>query len=350
MSKLQTFIKNTFISIGILCISFLISFIIQHAFGDSDLIPVTFMLGVFLISVLTKSYISGILSAIISVLAINFAFMFPFFAFDYSIPENIISELILLSITITTCSLTTKIKLHDEIKAESEMERMRANLLRAVSHDLRTPLTTIYGASSAILENYESFSDDQKIKMLNGIKEDSQWLSRMVENLLSVTKLDGANVKIIKTETVLYELIDSVLIKFAKRYPEQNVDVEIPDDFVSVNVDAILIEQVMINILENAVQHAEGMTKLTIKVLIQGGKAIFEISDNGCGIAEEKLTKIFTGCYTSDETPSDCRKNNAGIGLSVCASIIKAHGGNIYVQNAKDGGAVFRFTLETAEN
>lgn len=184
--------------------------------------------------------------------------------------------------------------------------------------------------------------------MINGIKEDSEWLIRMVENLLSITRIDSGNVKLIKTPTVLEELIDSVIVKFKKRYPNQKVELNIPEDLVVIPMDAILIEQVIINILENAVQHAESFTKLALKVFVIDNKAIFEISDNGKGIEKERLEHLFTGYYNTEEK-ADNQKRNAGIGLSVCATIIKAHGGTITAENAKDGGAVFRFALTTEE-
>jgi len=354
MNNNKRILKDVSITVFILMICFLLCLLIQHMFKGSVHIPAIFILGSFLISVLSEGYRYGIVSALINVFAVNFAFTFPYFAIDFTIPENIISAISLLVISVITCGLTTKIKRQEQIKAESEKERMRANLLRAVSHDLRTPLTTIYGSSSVILENYDEFDDEQKKQMLKGIKEDSQWLSRMVENLLSITKLDSGNVKILKTEIVLDELLDSVLVKFAKRYPNQEVKVDIPDEFIAIPMDAILIEQVIINILENAVQHAEGMTELTLKVSMDSDKVIFEIMDNGCGIPEEKLRNIFTGDYSSvtETTPSDGKKNNAGIGLSVCASIIRAHGGNIYAKNRclENGkGAVFGFKLDMEE-
>ena len=104
---------------------------------------------------------------------------------------------------------------------------MRANLLRAVSHDLRTPLTTIYGASSSIIDNYEKFNDTQKMQMLTGIKEDSEWLISIVENLLSITRIDNGNVKLLKTPTVLEELIDAVILKFKKRYHKKG-EIDLP--------------------------------------------------------------------------------------------------------------------------
>ena len=345
MKKSVEILKNTLITLAILCLCFLLCLVLKYIFNDSALISAIFVLGVYVVSVLTPGYIYGISSALISVLMVNFAFDFPFFAFIFTIAENIVSAIILLAVTMITCGLTAKVRHQDAIKAERDKERMRANLLRAVSHDLRTPLTTIYGSSSALLENYDDFSAEQCKEMLKGISEDSQWLHRMVENLLSITRLDGNNVKIIKVATVLDELIDSVLVKFSKRYPNQSIDVDIPDDFVTVPMDALLIEQVLINILENAVQHAEGMTSLKFKVFTISDKAIFEVKDNGCGISEEKLKDIFSGAFTTYNDMSDNKKNNAGIGLSVCASIIKAHGGDIKAENSKDGGCVFRFTL-----
>ena len=252
----------------------------------------------------------------------------------------------MISVTLITGTLTTKLKYQEAIRAESERERMRANLLRAVSHDLRTPLTTIYGSSSTILENYSSLSDEQKQKMLMGIKEDSDWLTRMVENLLSVTRLDDKNVKLIKTPTVLDELADSVLVKFKNKYPGCNVKVTLPDEITIIPMDATLIEQVLFNILSNSACHAIGMTEIDFSVSISDGKAVFQISDDGCGIAPERLESIFSGYFTGNNAPSDT-KINSGIGLSVCHSIIKAHGGDITAVNNDKGGATFRFALET---
>ena len=125
---------------------------------------------------------------------------------------------------------------------------------------------------------------------------------------------------------------------------------DIPDEFISIPMDAVLIEQVIINILENTIHHTKGFTKIILRVFVIDNKAIFEISDNGCGIAKEKLPNIFSGVPTMSEKMADSQKRNAGIGLSVCATIIKAHDGSISAENAKNGGAIFRFSLATEEN
>ncbi len=332
-------------TVAILIAFFLVSLCIVGASEMYSLIPAMFTLAVFLISLVTRSYIYGIVASFVSVLALNFAFTFPYFKFNFSIPENLVSAVIMLIITVLSSALTIKIKQQEKLQAESEKEKMRANLLRAVSHDLRTPLTTIYGSSSAIAENSE-LSKEQILQLAKGIQEDSQWLMGMVENLLSVTKIDNGNVKLIKTPVVLEELIDSVLVRFRKRYPKQQILVEIPDEFVMIPMDAMLIEQVIVNILENAVQHAEGMTELKLRVYLEAEKAVFEILDDGCGVSKERMADIFTGYFEKKDAPADHQKSSMGIGLSVCASIVKAHEGEISVENRKTGGCCFRFTLD----
>ena len=349
MKNISNYIKDSLITVVILSLSFGISLLFQYIFEVQEHITTVFVFAVFLISLLTKDYVYGILAAFAGAIAVNYAFTFPYFALNFTIPVNFISGIIMIVISILTSTLTTKLKQHEATKSESEKERMRANLLRAVSHDLRTPLTTIYGSSTTLLENSNTMTEDQKNKIVKGIKEDSEWLVRIVENLLSITRIDSGEVKIIKTPTVLEELIDSVVLKFKKRYPTQKVEIEIPDDVVLIPMDAILIEQVIVNILENAVQHAEGLTKLTLRVFIIDYRAIFEIKDDGCGIDPDRLDTIFTGYYSSKKEITDNHKKNAGIGLSVCATIIKAHGGDIKAENIKTGGAVFRFTLDTED-
>lgn len=342
----KSIFQNLLFTIAILVFFFAVSLGVEAIFSAASLVPALFALAVFLISLLTDGYFYGILASFLSVLALNFAFAWPYFAFNFSIPENMVSAVIMLIITITSSALTSKVQRQEKLKAESAKEKMRANLLRAVSHDLRTPLTTIYGSSSLITEQYDDLSREQLMQLVGGIKEDAQWLMGMVENLLSVTKIDSKGVKLIKTPTVLEELIDSVLVRFRKRYPSQKIQVDIPDDFVSIPMDAVLIEQVIVNMLENAVQHAEGMTELILKVFVMGDKAIFEIADDGCGISKERMADIFTGYFEKKDAPADNQKSSMGIGLSVCASIIKAHEGDISVENRKTGGCVFRFTLK----
>lgn len=349
MAKYKQTIKDFLFTVFILVIIYFLGFYVQFEFETDTLVPTLFVLGVFFVSLQTEGYIWGILASLASVILVNFTFTAPYFAIDLITPVNMFAALVMLLIAIMTSTLTTQIKQQEKIKAESEKERMRGNLLRAVSHDLRTPLTSIYGASSVIMDNYDSLSKERQMKLLGEIHEDSQWLIRMVENLLSVTRIDDGVARVTKEDIVLEELMDAVLVKFHKHYPKQKIDVELPDDFVCVPMDAMLIEQVLINILENAIVHAKDMTELHLSVRIVENRAVFEIADNGCGIPEERLHKIFTGYLERENTPTDGSRNNMGIGLSVCSTIIKAHGGEIYAKNRPEGGAIFGFILNLEE-
>ncbi len=338
-------IKDFAFTVTVLALFFLISLGIEKVAGAHTLIPAVFTLAVFLVSLFTKGYVWGIAASLISMLSVNYAFAFPYFKFNFSITENLVSAVVMLVITIMTSALTTKLKRQEKLKAEAEKEKMRGNLLRAVSHDLRTPLTTIYGSSQTMIENFGSLTDGQLMQLAEGIKEDAQWLIGMVENLLSVTRIEGGNVRLNKIPVVLEELIDSVLVRFRKRYPMQPVQVNIPDEFICIPMDSVLITQVIVNMLENSVQHAKGMTRLELNVFRNGENVVFEVRDDGCGIPKERIGAIFTGYYEREDAPADHQKHNMGIGLTVCASVIKAHGGEIHAENLKTGGCSFRFTL-----
>ncbi len=348
MKMKKKVVSDILLTALVLILAFVISVVFNY-YGIDEHVSTLFAFAVFLISLLTNGYAYGITSAFLGTLAINYAFTFPYFAFNFTIPVNLVSAMVMVTIALLTGALTTKIKHHESMRAESEKEYMRANLLRAVSHDIRTPLTTIYGSAASLIENRHTLSEDQKLKMLEGIRQDSDWLVRMVENLLSVTRIDSGKVKIIKTPTVVDELVDSVLVKFKKRYKEQEIFVSVPDEILIVPMDNLLIEQVIVNMLENCVLHAVGLTKICFRIRTDGTKAVFEIEDDGCGIPEEKITRLLNGYYEPTEAIADSKKKNAGIGLSVCGTIIKAHGGEISAENTGNG-ALFRFTLDIKEN
>lgn len=343
MSKFKLHLKDVLVAIIILGIAFGISLIFQNNFQVNEHITTLFVFAIFIISYLSDGYLCGILSSCCSVLLINFAFTYPYFIIDFTSVRSFVSAIIMIVISILTSTLTTRIKAHEREKAEALKERMRANLLRAISHDLRTPLTTIYTSANLLLE--EELAEDRKRQILEAIKEDSDWLVHMVENLLSITRIDSGQLLLTKNDVVLDELIDSVLIKFKKRYPNQNIEVDIPDEIIMIAMDATLIEQVLINLLENAVIHAKGMTKLSLRVYAIGKRVIFEIADDGCGLSMHNSKHLFTKQSENSEIPCDANKQNMGIGLTVCNTIIKAHGGHIMATNQKAGGAIFRFEL-----
>ncbi|MBQ8039655.1 MAG: DUF4118 domain-containing protein, partial [Lachnospiraceae bacterium] len=318
MNRFKSYLGDLLKTVLILVVSFLICLFMQLVSDTGHLIPAIFTVAVFLITLLTRGYIYGVGASLVSVLALNYAFAFPYFEFNFTIPENFFSAVIMLTVTLITSALTTKIRMHEKMMAESEKEKMRANLLRAVSHDLRTPLTTIYGSSSAIIENYDKLTKEQQLELISGIREDADWLTHMVENLLSVTRIDGKGLNLVKTPVVLEELVDSVLVKFQKRYAKQKVTLEMPDEFISIPMDPVLIEQVIINLLENAVKHAKGMKTLYLRITKDDNRVLFEVEDDGVGFVEKHM----------------------GIGLTVCETIVKAYGGEFTIKNGKCVGKI----------
>ena len=261
---------------------------------------------------------------------------------DYKVPVRGTDELAQMAQSLNEMSASLK----QQMEQVQQAQQQRYELVTSLSHDLRTPLTSIYGACSTVIENYDSLDKEQKVKLLGEACSDAQWLNRMVENLLSVTRFDNDKVAVQKTPTVLEELIDTVLVRFQKRYPDVNVKLELPDSFIVIPMDSMLISQVLTNLLENAVLHAEGMTQLTLKVFTVGSHAVFEVTDNGCGIPKERLKKLFSGMLPAEDT-ADHGKHSMGIGLSVCAAIVKAHGGEIKAESRQGEGTTIRFWLET---
>lgn len=332
---------NIIISVGTLLCCIGVGFFLQNVLDIPEHISDVFLLGVFLVSALTDSYYYGITFAVLSTLLVQYTFVPPFYTFDISALHTLFALLFMFSISIITCTVTKKLKAWESLKAESELQKIRANLLSAVSHDLRTPLTSIYGASCTVIDHHASLTHEQKINFLTSIKQDAEWLIRIIENLLAITRIDDiANVKLIKAVTVLDELIDSVIQKFAKKYPAIPVTLHLPDKLVLIPMDAILIEQVLFNLLENAAKHAKGITEIILKVSLTGTQAIFEIQDDGCGIDEVCIRQLFAGQRLHCDT-----NYTAGIGLSVCATIIHAHSGIIEAENNQPNGAIFRFIL-----
>ena len=233
MNKKHIIADSLFTAIILIAV-FLINLLLVWRFDTKTMTPMVFVLGVFLVSCRTRGHTFGIVASLISVLAVNWAFTYPYWAFDLISPECVSSAAVMLIVATMTGALTTRLKQQEKLKAEAETERMRGNLLRAVSHDLRTPLTSICGSCSVIMENYDQIPKERQLKLLQDVQSDAQWLTRMVENLLSVTRVDGESVRLSKNSTVLEELVDALLVKFRKHYPNQQVRVELPEEFVSI--------------------------------------------------------------------------------------------------------------------
>ena len=337
------------LTVAILAIATILCTLLRRLDDGSGYVNLIFVLAVACISRWTEGFFWGTFSSVSAVLFVNFVFTYPYWAFNFTITGYPLTFLAMLTVSIMISAMNTQIKKQEKLRLETEKEAVRANLLRAMSHDIRTPLTSIVGNTAAILDNEDSFSPEQKRRLLEDVNEDAQWRIRMVENLLSITRMSGGQAKIEKECEAAEEIVAVSVSKFTKRFPNIQVTVEVPDEVLMVPMDATLIRQVMMNLLENAAIHGGNVTQIRFQLSREGSSACFAISDNGIGIPKEKLPTIFDGGLSGVSHNNFDMKKNMGIGLSVCYTIVKAHGGTMTAENLESGGACFRFYLPLEE-
>ena len=344
---LKLYAKGWFIFAVALSAASALCALLQQITASDVHVPLIFVLAVLVVSLLTDGYFYGFLAAFVSVIGVNYAFTYPYMKLDFSIYGYPLTFMTMLAVGFATSTLTTRLKEHERLRVESEREKMRANLLRAISHDLRTPLTAISGSITTVLEDDGLLDTNQKKELLTDAKQDAEWLYRMVENLLSITRInEGAVGAIAKEEEVLEEVLSEAVMSFRKRHEDIPVSVSVPETLLMLPMDAMLIEQVLINLMDNAVMHGEGLTHIEVRAEERDNMAVINVCDDGCGIDEALLPHLFDGSLQlSGGDSSADRSRFMGIGLSVCRTIVEAHGGKITAENSVNGGAVFTFTL-----
>ena len=299
-------LKNIIITAAMLAAATAICFILRPLVPTDTHVPLIYVLAVLCVSRLTEGYFYGVLASMVAVVGVNYIFTYPYFQVDFTVTGYPLTFIVMLTVSISVSALMTQIKMQEHVRLKAEKERMRANLLRAVSHDIRTPLTSIEGAAAGIIDNKDVLTEEQKEELLLNIKEEAQWMVRMVENLLSITRMNDEGTRLTTHEELAEEIVSSAVVKFSKRFPDIKVEVDIPEEVVIVPMDPILIRQVILPMLFTVqISHREG-----------------ETYDN---------------------------KRSMGIGLSVCKSIIDAHRGKVWAENKIDGGAKISFTLPLEE-
>lgn len=236
----------------------------------------------------------------------------------------------------------------EEAAILAQNEQLRANLLRTISHDLRTPLTSISGNADNLLCNYEKMDDASRKQAFRDIYEDSEWLINLVENLLAITRIEDGRVKLSLSVELMDEVITEALHHVSKKREEHTIRVTSEEDFILVRIDARLIVQVLINLVNNAIKYTQPGSVIEIHTSKKGQEVYVSVTDNGPGIPDDQKIQIFDMFYTGKQKLADSRRS-LGLGLALCKSIVNAHGGSIKVEDNMPHGSVFTFTLPAGE-
>ncbi len=243
-----------------------------------------------------------------------------------------------------------RIRLSDESQQAElriETEKLRSSLLSAVSHDLRTPLAAIAGAASSLAENRDSLNATVRDELLETIREESERLARLVENLLHMTRLSSGRITLNRQWQPLDEVIGSALRRMERQVAGREVRVELAEDVPLAHLDDVLIESVLVNLIDNATKYSQPGSPLEIRgEAISGGVAL-EIADRGRGLLPGDESQIFEMFYRGADAKPDRR--GTGLGLAICQAIVRAHGGAIEARNRPGGGAVVRFIIPSGE-
>ena len=234
------------------------------------------------------------------------------------------------------------------MEENARQEALRANLLRAISHDLRTPLTSISGNAAILLEDLGDLDDSRKKALYASIYDDAIWLNGLVENLLTITRTENGTMKLNIQSELVSDAIEEALRHLDRDAAKRKIVTDLQDDLLMARMDSALIVQVLINLINNAVKYTPENAKITIGAKAEPGTAVLWVEDEGQGIPEGDEDRVFEMFYTGVKRSPDSRRG-IGLGLALCRSIIQAHGEEIRVEHVKPHGARFVFTLPIAE-
>lgn len=335
--------RNCLVFIGIFAAAVTTCFFYRTAAGLEAYASPIFVLAVLLVSRFTEGYLYGLAAAVIGVICVNYFFTYPYMAVNFSIAGYPLTFFTLLVVSLITSTLTTRAKQRDQLEIENEREKIRSDLLRSVSHDFRTPLTSIIGSTAAILENAD-IDREKEMELLKDVHEEATWLLRMAENLLIISKMDQTQTLSME-EWAIEEVLSDTVQRIRKNYPQIQVEVSVPDTPLFISMDPILIRQALFNLAENGILHGGTTTLIRISARKAKDAAVIDITDNGTGFPQELLASFEAGQFQTEISPDRAGRRNLGIGLQVSTAIIKAHNGQLLLRNDPQGGAAASIIL-----
>ncbi len=326
--------------------------------ADADII-LLYIIAVLVISIFTSKIQYCLISSVIGVVLFNYFFTYPEFslsAHGAGYPVTFVTMFITALIAGTLANqLKRNILIAEQNAREKEEaallaqnEQLRANMLRSISHDLRTPLTSISGNASTLISNGNTLDESAKNQIYTDIYSESMWLIEMVENLLYSTRIEDGKMQLTITVEILDDIVREAVKHVERTHPKRSIKVDMHDEIVPVKADASLIVQVIVNLCDNAVKYSADDTDIYLSVSREREFAVITVSDNGIGIPEEEKEKVFDMFFTGSRRSSDSR-SGLGLGLALCKSIISSHGGTISISENTPTGTIVSFTLPMGE-
>ncbi len=303
----------------------------------------------YLLSIMMAAALYGrgpaLVASTMSVLAYDFFFIPPFFTFVVDDQRHILTFVMMFVVGLLFSGLTQRVRRHEQRATEALLrartEEMRSALLSAMSHDLRTPLAAITGAATTLRERVEDASGGDKAELLDTICEEAERLERLVRNLLDMTRLESGALVVKRDWVPLEEIVGAALTRLEKQLGDRPVRTSLPADLPLISVDAILLEQLFVNLLENAAKYTPAGSLLELSAHTDGSVVVVEVADRGPGLPPGSEARVFEKFYRGQHHGPP----GAGLGLAICLGIAHAHGGSLVAENRPGGGAVFRLTL-----
>ena len=357
--SLVTILKESAYCLLILTLATLFGYAFKaFSLTEADIIML-YIIAVLVISIITSNILYCLISSVVCVVLFNFFFTYPDFslsAYDAGYPVTFVTMFITAFIAGSLANkLKRNIKIAEQNAKEKEAaallaqnEQTRANMLRSISHDLRTPLTSISGNASTLISGGSTLDEAAKQQIYSDIYSESMWLIGLVENLLYATRIEDGRMQLELSVEILDDIIQEAVKHILRTHPKRSIEVDMQDEIIPVAADANLIVQVIINLIDNAIKYSEDDTTITVSVKKDTDFAVVSVADNGSGIQQSEKEKVFEMFYTGASRSSDTRRS-LGLGLSLCKSIVNSHGGVIKVSDNSPKGTVVSFTLPLGE-
>jgi K+-sensing histidine kinase KdpD len=329
---------------------FLLSILLNRVGIGRENILMLFMVGVLLVAYCTNGYQYGIIASVVSMMSFNYLFTEPFGTFSISDQDDMIMLAFFLLSALISTNLTVRFQQQVQVARENEQrartlekeqeriqfamekEQLRSGLLRSISHDLRTPLTGIAGASSLIAETGQQLDRDSIVSLAKDINDQADWLIQLVENILNMTKIDSGKLVIEKNPEAVEDIISNAVSHVRSRSQERAIEVDVADNVFIVPMDGKMMVQVLINLLDNAIKHTQEDGRITIRVWQEEDLVWFAVEDDGTGIEDSVRDHLFEEFITARPGGKDTGKG-IGLGLAICRAIVNAHGGTIRAEN-----------------